>query len=72
MHMRVIKKCIISCCRKIPKIFTNEALDYFCSKVCKIEADKEISLSYSIFKYISIFCCLYVSVCMFLYKSISI
>ena len=61
------------CCRKIPKkYFTNEALDYFCSKVCKIESDKSISLSYYIFKYFSIFCCLYASICMFLYKSLSI
>ena len=28
------------------KYFTNEALDYFCSKVCKIEQDKSMSLSY--------------------------
>ena len=35
------------CCRKIPKkYFTNEALDYFCSKVCHIESDKSMSLSY--------------------------
>ena len=35
------------CCRKIPKkYFTNEALDYFCSKVCQIESDKSMSLSY--------------------------
>ena len=35
------------CYRKIPKkYFTNEALDYFCSKVCKIELDKSMSLSY--------------------------
>ena len=25
---------------------TNEALAYFCSKVCKIEQDKSMSLSY--------------------------
>ena len=37
------------------KYFTNEALDYFCSKVCKIEQDKSMSLSYYIFKYFSIF-----------------
>ena len=33
---------------KTKKIFTNEALDYFCSKVCKIdlEQDKSMSLPY--------------------------
>ena len=35
------------CCIKIPKkYFTNEALDYICSKVCQIMSDKSISLSY--------------------------
>ena len=35
------------CCRKIPKkYFTDEALDYFCSKVCQIDSDKSMSLSY--------------------------
>ena len=72
MHVRVVKKCIMSAAEKFLKIFKNEALDYFCSKVCKIESDKEMSLSYSIFKYISIFFCLYVSVYMFLYKNLSI
>ena len=32
----------------LKKYFTNEALDYFCSKVCKIESDKAVSLSYSV------------------------
>ena len=44
------------------KYFTNEALDYFCSKVCKIEQDKSMSLSYYIFKYFSIFCIMFLLV----------
>ena len=44
------------------KYFTNEALDYFSSKVCKTEQDKSMSLSYYIFKYFSIFCIMFLLV----------
>ena len=49
------------CYRKIPKkYYTNEALDFVCSKLCKLESDKSLSniLPFN----------LYICFCMFPYK----
>ena len=48
------------------KYFTNEALDYFCSKVCKIEQDKSMSLFILNLQIFSIF----LFICLCLYRPI--
>ena len=67
---------VVHFCGKISKIyFTNEALDYFCSKVCKTESNKSKSLLYKSSNVFSIFLFSIVSkvfVCMFQYKSLCI
>ena len=43
------KKCFHDCCKKIIKKYRSikiDCLDYFCSKICKVNSNKHMSLSY--------------------------
>ena len=59
------------CCKKNPKkYFKIDSLDYFCSKICKVNSNKSMSLSYQCHFscIISVFVCMYV--CMYMYVCI--